>query len=156
MKNYFTRKNKTFSHALPAGLAVLLATAMGTNPALAWGHGGHDGPRGHDGSLGNIDRGHDPASDIYTSPGLKVTTASQVNTLPDGKVALLKGPVAGQINGDQFLFQDGSGLAPVLIKQSDWHSLQAGTSDLVEIHDRIVHTDAGAAVQGERVATIPG
>ena len=131
MKTSFTRKNKTFSHALPACLALLLATGMGANPALAWGHCGHGGPREHDRSFGNIDGGHDPASDICTSPGLKITTVSQVNTLPDGKGALLKGHVVGQINGDEFLFQDSPGLAPVLIKQSDWHSLQAGPSALV-------------------------
>ena len=168
MKTLFKYKDKKFSRSLLTGLTVLLVVAMGATPALARGHGGHGvhgghgGHRGHGGyhergmGFASVDHDHDPSSDIYTSPGLKITTASQVNSLPDGEGALLKGHIVGQINGDEFLFHDNTGLAPVLISQSDWRNMQAGPSDLVEIHGRIVHTGAGAAVQGERIATIPG
>lgn len=149
------QQGKSFFQPLLATLITLLVVALGANPALARGHGHHGGHRGHDRNFGYTDHEHDPASDIYTSPGLKITTANQVNALPDGEGALLKGHIVGQVGGDEFLFRDNTGMTTVLINQGDWRGLQAGPSDLVEIHGRIVHSGAGAAVREERIATTP-
>ena len=130
MKTSLKHQNKKFSHGLLAGLGALLVVAISANPALAWDHGwhgGHDGHGGHGGhyrGLSNIDRSHDPSSDIYTSPGFKITTPNQVSALPDGEGALLNDRMVSQINGDEFLFRDSADIAAVLIKQNDWHALQ--------------------------------
>ena len=151
----FLFTEKRYSRRLLTAAAVLLAVTLGASPALARGHGRGGGHWGGDRGFGYSDHDHDPASDIYASPGLKITTASQVGGLPDGKGALLKGHIIGQVGPDQYLFRDSTGTSTVLMSQSDWNSLQAGASDLVEIHGKAVSTNAGMSVQEERIATIP-
>lgn len=151
MLSLFTEKR--FSHYFLTAAVALLAVTLGASPALARGHGG--GHRGGDRGFGYSDHDHDPASDIYTSPGLKITTASQVGGLPSGEGALLKGHIVGQVGPGQYLFRDSTGESTVLMSRSDWSGLRAGASDLVEIHGRAVPTSAGMSVQEERIATIP-
>lgn len=146
MLSLFTEKR--FSHSLLTIAAALLAVTLGASPVLAKNRGGHM-------NLENYDHGHDHASDVYTSPGLKITTASQVAGLPSGEGALLEGHIVGQVGPGQYLFQDSTGMSTVLMSRSDWNSLRSNASGLVEIHGKITHGELGAAVEVERIAAIP-
>ena len=131
-------------------LVMLLAITLGADTASAREHGG-----GRVGHLDGWDHDHDPASDIYTSPGLKVTGANQVGSMAPGVGMLLKGHIVKELGTDKFLFQDSTGTATVMISQSDWNSLRPGPSDLVEIHGKITRIESGIAVEVERIAIVP-
>ena len=132
-------------------LVMLLAIALGAGTATAREHGGG----GRVGHLDSWDHDHDPASDIYTGPGLRTTGANQVGSMAPGVGMLLKGNIVEQLGTDKFLFQDSTGTATVMISQGDWNSLRPGPSDLVEIHGKITRIESGIAVEAERIAIVP-
>ena len=153
----FQKGQTKFLAPVLAILVLLLVIALGTGTATARERGGEHGSRGGDrvGHLDVWDHDHDPASDIYTGPGLKTTGANQVRSMAPGVGMLLKGHIVKQLGTDKFLFQDSTGTATVMISQSDWNSLQPGPSDLVEIHGKITRIESGIAVEAENIATVP-
>ena len=143
MLSLFT--GKRVLRKLAASAVVLLAVTLGASPALAGGH--HS-------SYANRDHDHDPAANIYTGPGLKVTTASQIGGLSADSGVLLKGYIVSQVGPNQYMFRDSTGTSMVLMSEEDWNSLEAGPSNLVKIHGKAVPAGSGMAVQEERIATI--
>ena len=151
----FPRRQAEFLAPVLTILVLLLVVALSADTATAREHGGGHGGGGRVGHLDSWDHDHDPASDIYTSPGLKITGANQVSSMAPGVGMLLKGHIVKQLGTDKFLFQDSTGTATVMISQSDWNSLRPGPSDLVEIHGKITRIESGIAVEAENIATVP-
>ena len=150
------QRESKFSRLALAVMAMLLVVALGADMASARERGGgHGHGGGRVGHLDGWDHDHDPASDIYTGPGLKTTGANQVGSMAPGVGMLLKGHIVEQLGADKFLFRDNTGTTTVMISQSDWNSLRPGPSDLVEIHGKITRIESGIAVEAERIATVP-
>ena len=149
------QREKVFPRLMLVMLVLLLAITLGADTASARERGGGHHGGGRVGHLDGWDHDHDPASDIYTSPGLKITGANQVASMGPGMGALLKGHIVEQLGTDKFLFKDSTGTATVMISQGDWNSLRPGPSDLVEIHGKITRIESGIAVEAERIATVP-
>lgn len=150
------QRESKFSRLALAVMVMLLVVALGADMASARERGGgHGHGGGRVGHLDGWDHDHDPASDIYTGPGLKTTGANQVGSMAPGVGMLLKGHIVEQLGTDKFLFKDNTGTATVMISQGDWNSLRPGPSDLVEIHGKITRVESGIAVEVERIAIVP-
>lgn len=150
------QRESKFSRLALAVMAMLLVVALGADMASARERGGgHGHGGGRVGHLDGWDHDHDPASDIYTGPGLKTTGANQVGSMAPGVGMLLKGHIVEQLGTDKFLFKDSTGTATVMISQGDWNNLRPGPSDLVEIHGKITRIESGVAVEVERIAIVP-
>lgn len=156
MKSAFEaqQRDRVFPRLVLAMLVMLLALALGADTASARERGGRHGG-GRVGHLDGWSHDHDPASDIYTSPGLKITGANQVASMEPGRGALLKGHIVEQLGTDKFLFKDSTGTTTVMISQGDWSGLRPGPSDLVEIHGKTTRIESGIAVEVERIAIVP-
>lgn len=155
MNMTFQKQKVKFLAPVLTVLVLLLIITLGAGTVAAREHGGGHGGGNRVGHLDGWDHDHDPASDIYTGPGLKITTANQVGSTAPGVGILLKGHIVEQLGTDKFLFKDSTGTATVMISQGDWNSLRPGPSDLVEIHGKITRIESGIAVEAERIATVP-
>ena len=84
---------------------------------------------------------------VDETPGTDVTSASQLSDLSVGREVLLHGNIMEHRGGNNYLFEDTSGTATVIINKADFQKLHARAKDRMEIHGKIVQEGPGTAVE---------
>lgn len=79
--------------------------------------------------------------------GQNVTTASQINGMEMGQDVLLRGNIMEHRGGDNYLFEDMSGTATVIISKADMQKLQVRAKNQFELTGKVVQDGSGMAVK---------
>ncbi len=93
-------------------------------------------------------------SDAKKRPSERVVSVEEARKLPDDTRVVLRGYIVDHLRSDHYTFRDETGRIAVEIDDDNWHGLDVGPDDRVEIYGEVDRDFSSVEIEVNRIILI--